>query len=139
VRGGVGAGWDGLRGGCGLEVCGCGVGSDTKFQPAQDSNTYCLQVYSCQLCCNYTWSSMKYIRVSYKHICRILHYFPRNVSFGQHQATYFVRTFDSLIRNNLYAFVQRCAFRYNFFIGSLQLFDVLCKSPFFSSFFLTTM
>ena len=52
------AGWDGLRGGCGLEVCGagagkisqtpagagrfkfcgCGAGADTKFQPAQDSS-----------------------------------------------------------------------------------------------------
>jgi len=48
---GAGAGWDSLRGGCGLEVCGCGrsgqdfsnlcgcrAGPDKKFQPAQDSN-----------------------------------------------------------------------------------------------------
>ena len=59
----AGAGWDGLRGGCGLEVCGaggsgqnfsspagagrggfifcgCGAGADKKFQPAQDSSVY---------------------------------------------------------------------------------------------------
>jgi len=33
---GAGTGWDGLRGGYGLEVCGCGAGVDKKFQPAQD-------------------------------------------------------------------------------------------------------
>jgi len=40
-----GAGWEGLQGGCGLEVCGCetglkfaGAGRERKkFQPAQDS------------------------------------------------------------------------------------------------------
>jgi len=52
VRCGAGGGWDGLRGGCGLEVCGAGKisqipagaervsilrgGSGQKFQPAQD-------------------------------------------------------------------------------------------------------
>ena len=30
MRDEAGAGWDGLRGGCGLEVCGCG-GERTKF------------------------------------------------------------------------------------------------------------
>jgi len=45
---GAGTGWDGLRGGCGLEVCRCwqnfsnscrcGAGADTKFQPVQDSS-----------------------------------------------------------------------------------------------------
>jgi len=26
-----GAGWEGLRGECGLEVCGCGAGEDKNF------------------------------------------------------------------------------------------------------------
>ena len=32
MQGGAGAGWDGLRGGCGLEVCGCGAGAG-KISP----------------------------------------------------------------------------------------------------------
>jgi len=29
---GAGAGWEGLRGGCRLEVCGCGPGAGKNFQ-----------------------------------------------------------------------------------------------------------
>jgi len=33
--------WDGGSAGWfGLDVCGCGVGTDKKFQPALDSNVY---------------------------------------------------------------------------------------------------
>jgi len=45
---GAGAVWVGLRGGCGLQVCGCWAGAgkisqipagaDKKFQPAQESS-----------------------------------------------------------------------------------------------------
>jgi len=62
VRGGVGVGWDGLRGSCGLEVfgcgagearllkllrggfkfCGCGAGADTKFNPRRTLQRTCL-------------------------------------------------------------------------------------------------
>jgi len=49
VQCGTGVGWDGLQGGCRLEVCGVGAGkisqipagregADKKFQPAQDSS-----------------------------------------------------------------------------------------------------
>ena len=64
MRGATGAGWDGLRDRCGLEVCGCGLGkifkllwvsgrfkfygggadADTKFQPVQDSTQYVVSV-----------------------------------------------------------------------------------------------
>ena len=73
----MGAGWDGLRGGCGLEVCGCRAGknsqtpagawrygfkfcrcragADTKFQPVQDSI-----VYAC--CASVLWFCSHHFR-----------------------------------------------------------------------------
>jgi len=40
-------------------------------------------------------------------------------------------TFDALLRNNLYRFLQRCASSSNFFIQSLQMSDAFHKSSFF--------
>jgi len=41
----VGAGWDGVRGGRGLEVCGCGTGAGKISQtPADAGRVYILRV-----------------------------------------------------------------------------------------------
>ena len=42
------AGWEGLRGGSGLDVCGCGARAGNKFQPAQDSSGH--QVWQLETC-----------------------------------------------------------------------------------------
>jgi len=61
---------------------------------------------------------------------RILHYIRRNVSVDSHQVTYFIRTFDALIRNNVYAFVKRYTSSYNFLICSLQSSDAFVNLQF---------
>jgi len=63
-----------------------------------------------------------------------MYYTPWNVSVRPHQVTYFVTTFDALIRNKLHTFVQLCASSPNFSIRSLQLSDAFYKSPFFSNY-----
>ena len=60
-----------------------------------------------------------------------MHYIPRNVSVCPHQVIHRVMTFDALLRNNLYRFLQRCASSSNFFIQSLQMSDAFHKSSFF--------
>ena len=56
---------------------------------------------------------------------------PRNVSVRPHQVSHCVRTFDAVLRNNLYRFFMRCTSSSNFFIRSLQMSDTFYKSSFF--------
>ena len=62
---------------------------------------------------------------------RIMHYIPRNISVRPHQVSHCVRTFDAVLRNNLYRFFIRCTFSSNLFIRSLQMSDAFNKSSFF--------
>ena len=62
---------------------------------------------------------------------RIMHYIPRNVSVRPHQVSHCVRTFDAVLRNNLYRFIMLCTSSYNFFIRSIQMSDAFYKSSFF--------
>jgi len=48
-----------------------------------------------------------------------------------HQVTHHVTTFDALLRNNVYHFLQCCVSSFNFFIQSLQISDAYYKSSFF--------
>jgi len=89
---------------------------------------YCMPMYACQLWSKYT---QKRLRAGYNNAYRIMHKIPRNVSFRLHQVSHCVRTFDTLLRNNLYRFFIRCASSSNFFIRSLQLPDAFHKSSFF--------
>ena len=92
---------------------------------------YCMPMYACQLWNKYTQTSMKRLRAAYNNAYRIMHYIPRNVSFRPHQVRHCVRTFDAVLRNNLYRFFMRCASASNFFIWSLQMSDAFYKSSFF--------
>ena len=56
---------------------------------------------------------------------------PRNVSVRPHQVSHCIRTFDAVLRNNLYRFFIRCTTSSNFFIRSLQMSDDFYKSSFF--------
>jgi len=62
-----------------------------------------------------------------------MHHISRNVSVCQHQVNYCANTFDALLRNNQYRFLQRCASASssNFFIRSLQMSDAFYKASFF--------
>jgi len=51
------------------------------------------------------WSP--YLRAAYNNAYRIMHYMPRNVSVRPHQVSHCVRTFDAVLRNNLYRFFIR--------------------------------
>jgi len=62
--------------------------------------------YACQLCCKYAWTGIKRLRAAYNNAYRILHYIPSNESVRPHHVSYFVRTSDALIRNNLHVFVR---------------------------------
>jgi len=92
---------------------------------------YCMPMYACQLWSKYTQTSMKRLRARYDSAYRIMYYIPRNVSVRPHQVSHCVRTFDAVLRNNLYRFFMRCASSSNFFIRSLQMSDAFYKSSFF--------
>jgi len=59
------------------------------------------------------------------------HYIPRNVSVRPQQVSHCVRTFNAVLRNNLYRFFIRCTSSANLFIRSLQMSDAFYKSSFF--------
>jgi len=67
-----------------------------------------------------------------------IHYISRNESVLPHQSfvrrTILLDDLMPIIRNNLYAFVQRCSSSSNVFIRSLQLSDAFYKSLFFSQY-----
>jgi len=64
---------------------------------------------------------MKRLRAAYNNAYRIMHYIPRNVSVRPQQVGHCVRTFDAVLRNNLFRFFIRCSSSSNFFIRSLQM------------------
>jgi len=68
-----------------------------------------MAMYACQLWSKYTQTSMKHLRAAYKNATPKTHYIPRNVSVRPHQVSHCVRTFDALLRNNLYLFFIGCA------------------------------
>jgi len=90
-----------------------------------------MPMYACQLWCKYTQTSMKRLRAAYNRAYRTVDYIPRNVSYCPHQVTHCVRSFDAMLRNNLYRFFIQCAYSPNFLIRSLQMSDAFYKSSFF--------
>jgi len=88
-------------------------------------------MYACQMWSKYTQTSMKRLRAAYNNANRIMHYIPRNVSIRPHQIGHYVRTFDAVLRNNLYRFFIRCTSSSNFFVRSLQMSDAFYKTSFF--------
>jgi len=47
---------------------------------------------------------MRRLRAANNNAYRIMHYIPRNVNGRPHQVSHRVKTFDALLRNNLYRF-----------------------------------
>jgi len=76
-------------------------------------------------------SSMKRLPAAYNNAYRIMHYIPINVSVCPYQVSHCVRTFDAVLRNNLYRFFMGCTSSSNFFIQSPQMSDAFYKSSFF--------
>jgi len=70
-------------------------------------HAYCMPMYACQLWSKYTQTSMKCLQAAYNNVYRVMHYVPRNVSVRPHQVSHCVRTFDAMLRNNLYRFFLR--------------------------------
>jgi len=114
-----------------------------------------LRIQRCMWCNNVTtWAhtdnggrnlDLNRVRFSYLHY--ILQYnfwigfesekhckYIETLSVRPHQVSHFVRTFDALLRNNLYRFCIRCASSSNFFACSLQMSDAFYKSSFFLSY-----
>jgi len=96
---------------------------------------YCMPIYAWQLLSKYTLTGMKRSGAAYNDAYRIIHYIRRKVSVHPHQVSHHVMTFDALLRNNLYRFLQHCVSSLNFFIRSLQMSDVIYKSSFFLKYF----
>jgi len=94
-------------------------------------HAYCMPMYACQLWSKYTQTSMKHLRAAYNNAYRIMHHIPTNVSVRPQQVSHCVRTFDAVLRNNLYQFFIRCTSSSNFLIRSLQMSDAFYKSSFF--------
>jgi len=67
---------------------------------------FCPKTYKQPARSKYTQASMKRLRAAYNSAYWIVHYIPRNVSVRSHQVAHCVRTFDALLRNNLYRFFQ---------------------------------
>jgi len=59
---------------------------------------------ACQLWSKYTHVCTKCLRPAYNDAYEIMHYIPRNVNVHPQQVTNCVRTFNVLLRNNLYRF-----------------------------------
>jgi len=78
--------------------------------------TYCMPMYACQLWSKYMQTSMKRLHSAYNNPYRITHYIPRNVSVRPHQVSHCVRTFDAVLKTNLYRFFIRYTSSSNFFI-----------------------
>ena len=76
---------------------------------------YCMPMYACQLWSKSTQTSMKPLYAAYNNAYRIMHYIPKNVSARPYQVSHCVRTFDALLRNNLYRFFIRCTSSSNFY------------------------
>jgi len=74
---------------------------------------------------------MKRLRAAYNNAYLTVHYISRNVRVRPHQLTHCFRTFDALMRNNLYRIFTGCASSSNLFIRSLQMSDAFDKSEFF--------
>ena len=90
----------------------------------------CMAMYACQLWCKYTQTSMNRLRAAYNSAYRIVDYIPRNVSDRPHQVTHCVRSFDAMLRNNLYRFFIQCTSSPNFFIRSHQMSDAFTNLHF---------
>jgi len=58
-------------------------------------------------------------------------YLSRNVSVHSRQVSRCVKTFDALLRNNVYQIFVRCSPSSNYVILSLQMSDAFYKSSFF--------
>ena len=97
---------------------------------------YCMPMYACQLWSKYTQTSMKRLHAAYNNAYQITHYITRNLSVHPHQVSHCVRTFDAVLRNNLYWFFIWCTSSSNFFVLSLQMSDALYKSSFFLNWFI---
>ena len=108
-----------------FDQCSSAVMKNTLFR------AYCMPMYACQLWSKYTQTSMKRLPAAYNNAYRIMHYIPRNVSVRPHQVSHCVRTYDAVLRNNLYRFFMRCTSSFIFFIRSLQMSDAFYKSSFF--------
>ena len=81
---------------------------------------YCMPMYACQLWSKYTQTSMKRLRAAYNSAYRIMHYIPRNVSVRPHQVSHCVRTFDAVLRNNLYRFLYDAHLHPTFLFGRFK-------------------
>jgi len=84
-------------------------------------HAYCMPMYACQLWSKYTKTSMKRLRAVCNNAYRIMHYIPRNGTVCPYHVSHCVRTFDALLRNNLYRFFIRCASSSNFSICLRQM------------------
>ena len=86
---------------------------------------------SCVLQCQFI---VQHLCIAYNNSYPVLHYIPWNESDDTHQVIYFVRTFDALVGNNWYAFVEQwqCASSLTFlssYFNCLMLFIKLHFCP----------
>ena len=90
------------------------------------------QCIACKLCSKCTQTSMKRLRAAYNNAYRIMHYIPRNVSVHPHQVTHCVRTFDAVLRNNLYRLLYDAHLHPTFLSDRFKCL-MLVTNPHFSS------
>jgi len=98
-------------------------GTFDQCSPAVENTlfrAYCMPMYAFQLWSKYTQTNLKRLRAAYNNACRNMHYIPRNVSVRPHQVSHCVRTFDAVLRKNLYRFFMRCASSSNFLLDRFK-------------------
>ena len=69
--------------------------------------TYLLNLYSCQLWCNYSVALYKRLKVAFNNILRALLHVVRGASISQVYVSNNITDFNSLVRKNVYGFLQR--------------------------------
>ena len=93
---------------------------------------YCMPTYACQLWSKYMQTSMKLLRAAYNNAYRIMHYIPRNLSVRPHQVSHCVKTFDAVLRNNLYRFFKDAHLHPTFLFDRFKCLMLFTNLRFFS-------
>ena len=91
----------------------------------------CRPMYASQLWCNFRKSCMQRLRVAYNFGCRALYNLPGRASVSSHQVHCNSPTFEALIRNYKYLFLERCRKSNNIRLRALMQSDCLYSSQFF--------
>ena len=93
--------------------------------------SFCNPMYASQLWCNFRKSCMQRLRVAYNFGCRALYNLTWRASVSSHQVQCNIPTFDALLRQHTYPFLERCRNSNNVWLRALMPSDCFYSSLIF--------